>query len=518
VAYRPPVGRSPARISTGAEGPYYRGRPLDPTTAGTSSRYEAATEVLEQFLAGQTDGTSTTTGDAQLTAGITATSAGMSTTTGGLSLTAALTVTTSGTSTTTGAAVETAALASTSAGTSTTAGTVVRVVDLTESDHTPGPTLLLLGLGLAPGGADVPATSAGTSTTTGDIARLVFMAGTSAGSSVTGHTETGGPTLLLLGLGLAGGVVPGSQLATVKDLAGTSTGTSTSTGLLVLPLAANSNGTSTTTGDLVRVTVLQGISSGTSTTRGGETPLAGVSAGSSTTGSYTLPADTLYPSGVLYPGQGTPLTVLSGIAGTTAASSITTGALGVTTPLAGTSTGTSTTTAALSLPRNFAGTTTGSSSTTGDLDLIGEGLGGTSTGTSITGHYDTAPGPALLLLGLALRASVLPGTQVTVTRGLVGATAGISSTTGGLTVTNPAGAALDPNPVRLRNREHAARIVREHSRLTHQGGTAASTTTSAGLTLLLLGLAVPTTTPGPDFTRRERTTIRHREPSITRVR
>jgi hypothetical protein len=172
-------------------------------------------------LAGQSDGTSTTTGALAVAIKFVGTSDGVSTTTGALSVAIPLAGQSDGVSTATGTLSLVIPLAGTSDGTSTTAADMVVAVALA-------------------GTAD------GVSTTTGAMAVAVALAGQSDGVSTT---------------------TADLSVTSVVDLAGQSDGVSTTTGALAVAVALSgaSDGSSTATGALAVSVALAGASDGTST-------------------------------------------------------------------------------------------------------------------------------------------------------------------------------------------------------------------------------------------------------------
>lgn len=178
------------------------------------------------------------------------------------------------------------------------------------------------------------------------------------------------------------------------ELAGTSAGSSTTTGALnvTAALGATSAGTSSTTAALNQTAALQATSAGGSTTSAG-------------------------------------LTYTAALQATSAGSSTTTGDATATFVLAATSAGSSTTTGGLAGPVSLAATSTGSSSTAGSVDVV-LALAATSTATSITtGDLAATRG----LNALSAGASTTTGT-VAATVGLAATTAGGSTTTGAAVV------------------------------------------------------------------------------------
>jgi len=196
----------------------------------------------------------------------------------------------------------------------------------------------------------------------------VALDGTSTGTS----SDTGN---LILSLALAGqtdGVsTTTGALALAVALAGQTDGVATVTGAMVLSIALNgqSDGTSTTTGDLTvtaAAIALDGTSDGTSTATADlalSLPLVGQSDGTSTTtGAFTLSL---------------------ALAASSDGTSTTTGDLSVSTviDLAGASDGLSTVTGDLALSLSLAGGSDGLSAVTGDM-VVAVALVATSDGTS----------------------------------------------------------------------------------------------------------------------------------------
>jgi len=206
-------------------------------------------------------------------------------------------------------------------------------------------------------------------------------------------------------------------------LDGTSTGTSSDTGDLIvtLALAGQTDGVSTVTGDMILSIALNAQSDGTSTTTGDLTVTGGgaaVALEGASDGTSATSGD---------------LVVTLALAATSDGVSTTTGALALSLPLVGTSDGVSTSAGAMVLAIALAASADGASTTTADLTVTGGvpvALDGTSGGTS------TATGD--LAVAVAFTASSDGSSTITgdlaVAVALVGSSDGTSTTTADMLV------------------------------------------------------------------------------------
>jgi hypothetical protein len=119
------------------------------------------------------------------------------------------------------------------------------------------------------------------------------------------------------------------------------------------------------------------------------------------------------------------VTVTHPLAGTSAGTSTSTGAVAVTHPLAGTSAGTSTSVGALTVAHPLAGTSAGTSATTGDLS-VSHSLAGTSAGSSTSvGNLTVTAGGVQALAGTSAGSSTSTG-ALSVAHSLAGESDGSS--------------------------------------------------------------------------------------------